>query len=47
MLEGGSKTARVGRKNGQKTPKMCCPAAVVREVREERKGELWIELCVF
>ena len=45
-MSGGSETTKAS----QKTTKKCCPAAVmreVREVREERESELWIALCVF
>jgi len=42
---GGSETTTAGQKTGWKQPRNCCPAAVVREEREERGSELWIELC--
>ena len=42
-MSGGSETTKAS----QKTTKKCCASAVMREVREERESELWIELCVF
>ena len=42
-MSGGSETTKASKK----TTKKCCPAAVIREVREERESEVWIALCVF